>query len=350
MLFLRSLGLVSSIYLLCLDPAVAANDSGCESSLEWKKHVFHRPQMGVPFRLTFYSNQGEEHAESAADGVWKRISALNAIFSNYETDSELSQLGYNSGKGDWVPVSDPLWKVLCHAQQLSMQSDGAFDLTLGPATALWRKARRQKSLPAQTILESMMSRTGWKKLLLRPENQSVCLVSPGMRLDPGGIAKGFALDSGLAVLSDFGIRHALLAGGGDMAALEGHPNGKPWTIRLAGFDDDDPTSEDMIPLVHAAVATSGDLFQFVEIDKLRYSHILNPKTGIGLTTRSLVTVYASSGMEADSLATTLAVLGPKAAPEWIERFASGVKVRLLWLDEADTVQEWVRGDFERISP
>ena len=243
------------------------------------KYIYERPQMGVPFRLVFYSDQGEVQASNAAEAVWKRISNLNAVLSNYETDSELSRLGYSSGQGTWVKVSEDLWQILSHAQHLSVKSAGAFDFTLGPATALWRKVRREKRLPTADTLASMMSRTGWQRMVLCPEDRSVCLTVPDMRLDPGGIAKGFALDEGLKVLEAFEIQHALLSGGGDMATLDGPPGTDGWKIRLADFNPG-LREAGIIELSQGAIATSGDLFQFVEIGGRRYSHILHPATGV----------------------------------------------------------------------
>lgn len=310
-----------------------------QASEVMKAYAYESPQMGVPFRIVLYTDQGESHADRVAFLTWERIAALNAILSNYETESELSRLGYASGQGVWTTVSDEMWVLLEHAQRLSVASEGAFDITLGPATALWRKARREKAMPSASALDSMWERTGWDSLLMRPEDQKVCLTAPGMRLDPGGIAKGYALDEGLKVLKEQGIPHALIAGGGDMAFFGGKPRGAKWQIRLAGFGEDQEDGP-MLEMTDGAVATSGDLFQFVEIEGMRYSHILNPQTGLGLIVRTLTTVIASKGIHADSLATTLSVLGPQDAPEWVSKHASECGVRMLWLDQDQGSQEW----------
>lgn len=269
---------------------------------------------------------------------------LNTILSNYETDSELSLLGYGAGLGNWTVVSDDLWNVIARAQKLSVTSEGAFDFTLGPATALWRKVRREKKMPALNVLDSMMRFTGWHRLLLCPEDQSVCLTVPGMRLDPGGIAKGFALDEGLKELGPVGISSALISGGGDMVVLNAPPGLEGWQVRMADFEGAKEEAG-IIDLENQAIATSGDLFQFVEIEGNRYSHILNPKTGLGLTQRILVSVIAPTGMEADSLATTLSVLGPEKSPSWLDEHAPLVEVRMLWIDENDQVHQWQTESF-----
>lgn len=303
------------------------------------RYEFESPQMGIPFRLTFYTEQGNSYATSAATKVWDRISYLNTVLSNYETDSELSRLGYGAGEGRWVVVSDDFWNVLTQAQKLSVSSQGAFDFTLGPATSLWRKIRREKQLPPHELLQSMIRRTGWRNIAMRPENQSVCLTVPGMRLDPGGIAKGFALDEGLKVLEPLGITSALLSGGGDMVVLDAPPQSSGWQIRLADFEGMKEEAG-IIQLTHRAIATSGDLFQFVDIEGKRYSHILDPKTGLGLTRRILVSVIAPTGIEADSLATTLSVLGPEKSPAWLNQHAPHIQVRMLWIDQHDKLHRW----------
>lgn len=317
----------------------ALSAEGTQISGSFRPYTYETPQMGVPFRIILYTDQGQPQADRAGALVWERIASLNAILSNYETESELSRLGYESGEGVWTKVSDEMWLVLKHSQRLSVLSDGAFDMTLGPATALWRKVRREKNMPQQSALDSMWERTGWRRVLMRPEDQAVCLTSAGMRLDPGGIAKGFALDEAVKVLKEQGIRHALVSGGGDMAFFGGKPGGAKWQIRLAGFGEDQEDGP-MLALENGAVATSGDLFQYVEIDGVRYSHILNPQTGLGLTVRTLTTVIAASGIDADSLATTLSVLGPERAPDWTEKNAVEWNVRMLWLDEELNSHEW----------
>jgi thiamine biosynthesis lipoprotein len=140
-----------------------------------------------------------------------------------------------------------------------------------------------------------------------------------MKLDLGGLAKGFALDEALKVLEARGIYRALLAGGGDLRTSGPPPDQPGWRIELAPLDVPDAPPPVFLRLAHGALATSGDLFQHVEIDGVRYSHIVDPRTGLGLTDHSLVTVLAPTGMEADSLATAISVLGPKAGLKLIAR-------------------------------
>ena len=272
-----------------------------------QRFEFTRPQMGVPFRLVLYARD-EATASPAAEAAFARVADLNATLSDYDPDSELSRLGRTSGTGAWVPVSDDLWRMLAAGQRLSRETDGAFDVTVGPLVNLWRKARRERRLPAERLLAEARSRVGWPQLELDPRRRAARLLVPDMRLDLGGIAKGYAVDEALKVLRAHGIRAALVSGGGDLAVSDAPPGRPGWRIELPG-PEEAAAAPGFVRLRRAALATSGDLFQFVEVGGVRYSHIVDPRTGLGLTNRSLVTVIARDCQTADSLATALGVLG-----------------------------------------
>jgi thiamine biosynthesis lipoprotein len=163
---------------------------------------------------------------------------------------------------------------------------------------------------------------------LNPERKTVQLLVPEMRLDFGGIAKGYAIDEALKTLSLRGCTRALVSGGGDMAVSDPPPGKKGWRIELAPLDVTNAPPARFVLLSHAALATSGDLFQRLEIDGRRYSHIVDPRTGIGLTDHSLVTVIAADCMTADSLTKVVSVLGPQKGWEIIES-APGVAARVV---------------------
>jgi thiamine biosynthesis lipoprotein len=150
-----------------------------------------------------------------------------------------------------------------------------------------------------------------------------------MRLDLGGIAKGYALDEALKVLYAHGLRRALVAGGGDMVAGEPPPGKRGWRIEVAPLDVTNAPPPCYVSLARSGLATSGDLFQHLEIQGQRYSHIVDPRTGIGLTDHSLVTVIARDGMTADSLSTAVSVLGPTRGVRLVEaaRGAAALIVR-----------------------
>lgn len=284
---------------------------------------FTEPQMGVPFRIVLYA-PGREAAETAARAAFARIAELNAVMSDYDSDSELSRLSATAGSGRAVPVSADLWRVLARAQELARRTDGAFDVTVGPAVILWRKARRDRTLPDPARLARARAAMGWRYLELDAKNRTARLLRPGMKLDLGGIAKGYAVDEALKVLAARGVHHALVSGGGDLAVSNPPPGRAGWRVEIAPPVTSPELPEYWVSLRHAALATSGDVFQHVEIGGVRYSHIVDPRTGLGLTNRSQVTVVARDGLTADSLSTALSVLGPDQGRALADQLDVGV--------------------------
>ncbi len=275
-----------------------------------ERFEFTHRQMGTEFRLVLYA-PGAEQARRAARAAFERIDRLNAVLSDYDPQSELSRLSATAGSGRWVPLSPELWRVLCFSQHLARLSDGAFDPTVGPVVRLWRRARRQHRLPKRQRLQEALAAVGYRKLRLDPCRRAARLAVPGMRLDLGGVAKGYAVQEALEVLYRHGIRIALVDGGGDLALGAPPPGRQGWRVLLAPESPQPGGKRRYLELAHCAVATSGDAFQHVVIGGRRYSHIVNPRTGIGLENRSTVTVIAPDGMTADALATALSVLGPR---------------------------------------
>jgi thiamine biosynthesis lipoprotein len=297
------------------------------ASHEEKRLEFTEPQMGVPFRIVLYAPD-TAMASAAARAAFTRLAELNQVLSDYDADSELSRLSRTSGTGQFVPVSDDLWTVLKRAQELAAKTSGAFDITVGPCVNLWRKARRERKLPKPDLLAEARQAVGYEKVELDKRHRRARLLAPNMRLDAGGIGKGYAVDEALRVLRAHGIRRALVAGGGDMAMSEAPPGKKGWRIELAPLDATNAPPARFLLLRHAAVATSGDVFQHIEIEGGRYSHILDPRTGIGLTDHSLVTVVARDCITADSLATAVSVLGPSEGMKLVEA-TTGAAARIV---------------------
>jgi len=286
--------------------------SGCSSRepAPPQRYEFQRPQMGLPFRLVLYAGDGQS-ATNAAEAVWTRIADLNARLSDYEEESELSRLSRSSGSGRTIPLSDDLYRVLARGEEISRATEGAFDVTVGPLVQLWRRARRQRELPPPERLASARESVGWQKISLDHRRKTARLQAPDMRLDLGGIAKGYALDEAAAVLRELGFSRFLVSGGGDIYVGEPPPGESGWRIELAPLDVADAPATRFVRLRNAALTTSGDVFQHVEIGGVRYSHIVDPRTGIGLTDHSLVTVIARDAMTADALSTALSVAGSR---------------------------------------
>jgi thiamine biosynthesis lipoprotein len=284
-----------------------------EASLQ--RFAFEKAEMGLPFRVTLYAPD-EATAKAAAEAAFARVAELNAILSDYDPDSEISKLSHTHEVE--VPVSQDLWNVLERGQAMSARSDGAFDVTVGPLVNLWRRARRKKELPSQGMIDETRARVGWKSLQLNPEKHTAKLLKDDMRLDVGSIGKAYAVDAALKVLRDRGIPRALVGGSGDMSAGDPPPGQTGWKIEAAPLDAPDAPKGEIVLLNNSSIATSGDLFQHVEIGGVRYSHIVDPHTGLGLTDHSLVIILAPDCATANSLSTTVSVLGPERGLKLIE--------------------------------
>lgn len=261
--------------------------------------------MGVQTRFVLWA-ASEKSARAAADAAFSRVEDLEQIMSDYRPDSELMRLCSRAG-GPAVAVSGDLFRVLSRSQELARRSGGAFDVTVGPSVALWRQARTARALPSSDALDGARRLVGWRNVTLDAKARSVRLALPGMKLDLGGIAKGFACDAALSVLRSRGIRSALVEMGGDIAVSGPPPGEKGWKIDITGRDQP-------FTLRDCGVSTSGDLYQFVEIGGVRYSHVVDPRAGLGLTSRIEVTVVAPDATTSDSLATAISVLGEKRGP------------------------------------
>lgn len=284
-----------------------APESGARGADALARHEFAQPHMGTTFRLVLYA-RGADEARQAADAAFARIAELDAILSDYRSDSELMALCRRAG-GAPVPVGPDLFRVLSAAQEWARRSGGAFDPTVGPVVRLWRRARRIGEMPDAVALARARTLVGHAKLELDSRARTARLSEPGMLLDLGGIAKGDAADEAQAVLRRHGIERALVAAGGDVVVSEAPPGRRGWTVAVAiPAPLLDPALRPL-ELRHAAVSTSGDAEQFVTIDGVCYSHIVDPRSGLALTGRSAVTVVAPRGATADALATTVSVLG-----------------------------------------
>jgi len=441
------------------------------------RYEFRARHMGVAWKIALYAPD-EAVANTAAKAAFSRIGELNRIFSDYEPDSELMRLCRTSRPGKPVKVSRELFEVLSHSQSVSKESGGAFDVTVGHVTRLWRNARRRKRFPKPEEIQAAMKKTGYRFVKLDPKRHTVELLKPGMRLDLGGIAKGYAGDAALAVLKKRGIARAMIDGSGDIVVGDSPPGKMGWEIaveslqggrrkaeggkrkaeggkrkaeggkrkakalstthhseavnesspggtasgslgrkpqgsgppcsrqprrggigsarrcRPSGADANGtdrplgltpqatrcrPSGTEclqfgvvqnlhklspltthhspanfqrstrnrerparILTLKNCAVATSGDAYQFIEFNGKRYSHIVDPKTGLGLTRRSSVTVVAPTGWQADAYASAVSVLGPERGIKLIAA-KRGVEASVTVLRDGKPVTVRTRG-------
>jgi FAD:protein FMN transferase len=284
-----------------------------------RRFTFSEAHMGTIIRIVLYAPDATA-ADKASRAAFDRIAALDNAMSDYKPDSELMRLCRAAG-GPPVKVSEDLFQVLAAAQELAARSDGAFDITVGPVVRLWRRARRRHELPDRNRLGQALALVGYRNLVLDPNLHTAQLLKPGMMLDLGGIAKGYAADEALSVLKKDGITSTLVAAAGDIACSRPPPGRESWQIEIAAPAPSAKSAEERTRylLLHdAAVSTSGDDEQHLDLGGQRYSHIINPATGMALTGRRTVTVVAPKGITADSYATAVCVLGSERGQRLVD--------------------------------
>ena len=315
---------MASLFIFLLFTMTGTN-SGASSESKLVRFEFSQVHMGTQFNIILYA-PSVKAATDASNAAFGRVEELDAIMSDYRATSELMTLCSKPAGGQWVKVSPDLFRILAKAQELAELTDGAFDVTVGPVVRLWRRARRTGQMPAPLALATSRELVGFRKLELDTRTRSVRLAKAGMLLDLGGIAKGYAADEAMSVLKRHGINRALVAAGGDIVVSQPPPGSRGWVVGISPLKETSDPPKEYLLLSNAAVSTSGDKEQNVEIDNVRYSHIVDPHTGLGLTNQIAVTVVAKSGTESDSIATAACVLGPERGLELINstKGASGI--------------------------
>lgn len=247
-------------------------------SAEEEKFRFERQLMSTRFTIICYSADPAV-AEKAANAAFARAESINQLASDYSPTSELSQLAAYPINTP-IPLSPLLCEMLEESRRIAEMTDGAFDPTLGHLTKLWRFSRENARLPDAETLRSARSTAGWQQFSLQPSAHTITLHRANMAFDLGGIAKGYAADLMIESLAAAGIKRAMIAAGGDIRLGDPPPGLTGWKVAVQTFDL--KSADEILVLANAAVSTSGALHQSVEIDGVKYSHILDPGTGLGL--------------------------------------------------------------------
>jgi thiamine biosynthesis lipoprotein len=282
------------------------------------KLVFEHFKMGSPFIVTICT---EDSAKAAivADSVFKLVDSLNNILSDYIDNSEINRLSASSGKGIYLPVSKPLFDIILQAQAASHLSNGAYDITIGPVVKLWRNARKIKEFPNKDSLKAALEKSGFRYVHADTLHQTVYLEKSGMQLDVGGLGKGFVAQAALDLIRQHGFNCAMVNAGGKIVTADAPAGSKGWLIGINQPGEKENILPAMLALKNMAVATSGDIYQFVELNGEKYSHIVDPATGIGLTHQRNVTAIAEDGTTADWLSTACSVLSVKQSMRLIKK-------------------------------
>jgi len=310
------------IVYLCLVALACVN--GCGTAARLQRFECTRPAMGVECRVVVYHDDAAA-ADRAMAAALDEITRWDTILSDYKPDSESNRLCAMAGRGP-QRVSGDLFSAVATSVRFSEVSVGAFDVTIGPLTQLWREAFRAGEWPDDDAIESARRRTNWRLVKLDPRTISIDLAAEQMRLDFGGIGQGIAADHALRVLREHGCQVALVDISGDVALGDPPPGRDGWNIDVRFHDADAP--EARLSLANCAVTTSGSSARSVEFAArpgARWSHIIDPRDGLPLQNAGGVCVIAPDATTADALATTFSVMDPRDARSLMAEF-SGVRV------------------------
>lgn len=245
---------------------------------------------------------------------------INQAMSTYINDSELMQLN-NNRSTDWIKISPPLFEVIETAQNISRDSDGAFDVTIGPVINLWGFGRQEEQhIPEQDQLNRLILNTGYTLLELDKDKSAIRKKKPEIFIDLSAIAKGYAVDQLAKVLEQHHINNYLVEIGGEIRAKGKNNSGSAWQIGIEKPLTSDRRIENIVSLEDMALATSGDYRNYFESDGKRYSHIIDPKTAYPINHKLVsVTVLHPSCMVADAFATAILTLGPEKGMQLAEK-------------------------------
>ena len=292
-------------------------------SVSFGYHSYEDQCMGTVFNILI-DEDNSTASKSAAQEAFQEANRLNLILSDYLNDSELSRFSRSSYEGNYFKLSNDLFTVLKFGQKISHDTNGSFDMTIGLLSRLWRIARFQNTLPDPDKIRTAHSLSGYRHLKLNSQKKSGRLTIPGVKLDLGGLAKGYTADQMLKKLQQRGMPRCLIDAGGDLVIGDPPRDSKGWRIKVAGAKN-----HLLSPLIlsNTAIATSGDHEQFLFLDGKKFSHIINPHTGMGLTSQVQATVIAPTGIQADALASASVVMGAEKSGLYFKRFkGKGIKV------------------------
>ncbi|MEO7768267.1 MAG: FAD:protein FMN transferase [Ferruginibacter sp.] len=297
-----------------------------EAFAQQQRFSFTEPKMGSPFTMVFYSNDSLM-ANTIAKQCFHLVDSFNLIFSDYDESSELSRLSASSEKiGQPLQVSSALFEILVLSKKAFEKSSGTFDITGGPLVKLWRKERKAKHFPSAETVHSVSGLTGFNNVVLDNLHHTVSFTKAGMQLDLGGIAKGWIAQKIIDFLHAQQIDHALVDAGGDIVMSGSPPGTNGWTIGVNVPETTDELLTQNLVIQNSTVATSGDAYQFILHDGKKYSHIINPRTGYGVTSQRNVTVIAKDGAAADWLATACSILEIKKARQLTEQMGAALLI------------------------
>lgn len=283
----------------------------------------------------------EEESEKAIKEAFAEISRIEKSMSLYLEDSDISRMNEAAFR-DYVKISEETFGVLKEAREFSRITDGSFDITVSPLVDLWGFYKEKGRIPAEEEIRTARENVGFRNVILKPDTKEVKFAVEGLKIDLGGVAKGYACDAAVDRLKNFGIKNALVNIGGNIYAFGMSEKGRPWTIGIK--HPREKGIVDSLRLDDRAVSTSGDYERFFEINGKRYSHIVDPKTGYPARKILSVTVVADSAMKADMFSTAAFVLGPEKIQDLARRVGE-IEYYIMFESDAGKIKSLKSGFF-----
>jgi thiamine biosynthesis lipoprotein len=288
--------------------------------------------MGNHFELSVVAAE-ESWAEERIDAGVQEIRRIEKLLTTYSEDSETSLINANAGM-DPVPVSAETFGLIERSMRISQLTQGAFDITYGSIDKrLWNFDTSLQVLPDAVTAKQMVRLIDYRKIVLDGEKRTVMLKEKGMRIGFGGIGKGYAAEMAKAVMRQMGVSSGIVNASGDLTAWGYQPDGKPWTIGIVN-----PNMAGQIfsylDITDMAVATSGNYEKYILIDGKKYSHTINPRTGLPVTGIKSVTILCPHAEIADAMATPVMIMGIRAGLDMINQMQH---IEAILIDDEDIV-------------
>lgn len=277
--------------------------AGCEHQLAVQRS---EPIMGTDVTITVVAPSAKEGQE-AIDAAMEEIKRLDRMMSLYKDDSQVTRVNRAAGEHA-VQVSPEMIEVVEEARKVSGLSGGAFDITIGPLVVLWQMRLKEGTVPTEKEIKAVLRLVDEREVHIDPKGPSLFLTRKGMIMDLGGVAKGYAADRAALVLAQQGVRNALIAVAGDIRAMGTREDGKPWRIGVQHPREAGKLLT-TLELSDRSISTSGDYERFTILNRKRYHHILDPRTGRPSEGTESVTLVGERGAAIDPLTTALFILG-----------------------------------------
>jgi thiamine biosynthesis lipoprotein len=278
---------------------------------EWRERT--EAIMGTRIHVELWHDDPAK-GDAAIDAVMAEMRRIDNLMSHYKPESQLSQINARAVQ-EPVQVDPELFDLIKLSLHFSEITEGAFDITYASVGHLYDFRRHVK--PTEAEIKAALPAVNWRNLLLDQEHHTVRFEHAGMRIDLGGIGKGYAVDRGIAILQSRGIQHAVVTAGGDTRIIGDHM-GRPWLVGIRNPDDKAKVVTS-IPLVDTAMSTSGDYERYFDEKGVRYHHIIDPHTGHSASKVRSATILGPTATQTDGMSKTAFILGPEKALEIINR-------------------------------